>query len=84
MNNLSIVGKPENYVIERCMPDTFHLECVNASNVIDVNPASTSPVKLLETEVLDIEQDNCGDAFQHQPTKLPSVRKVRKINLSLI
>ena len=45
------------------MPETFHSGSVTASNVIDAEPASTSPVKLLETEVLDIEQDNCGDAF---------------------
>ena len=82
MDNLSIVGKPENYVIERCMPETFHSGSVTASNVIDVNPASTSLINILETEVLDIEKDNCGDAFQHQPTKFPSMRKVgRSISL---
>lgn len=75
LDSLSIVGKPENYVIEKCTPESFHSGSVTASNVIDANPASTSPVRILATEVLDIEQDNCGDAFQHQPAKLPSVRK---------
>ena len=45
------------------MPENFHLGSVAASNFIHVKPASTSPVKILEIEVLDIEQDNCGDAF---------------------
>lgn len=75
MESLSIVSEPESNVIEKCTPESFHSGSVTASSVIDANPASTSPVKLLAAEVLDIEQDNCGDAFQHQPAKLPSVRK---------
>lgn len=77
VDSLSIVDKPESRVIQNVerMSESFHSGSATAYNVMDANPASTSPVKLLVPDGLDIEQDNCGDAFQQQPAKLPSVRK---------
>lgn len=77
VDSLSILDKPESSAIDNVkrMPESVHSASATASNVIDANPASTTPVKLPVPERLDIEQDNCGDAFQQQPAKLPSARK---------
>jgi len=68
VDSLSIVDKQGSNVIDsaECMPESFHSASATTS---------TSPVKLLAAEVLDTEQDNCGDTFPQQPEKLPLVRK---------
>jgi hypothetical protein len=56
------------------MSGSFHFGSATTYNVMDMNLSSTSPVNILVLEGMDIEKDNCGDAFKWKPTKLPSVR----------
>jgi len=45
------------------MYEIFHSRSATAYNFMDVNPAYTSPVKILVLEGMDIEKYKCGDVI---------------------
>ncbi|KAH9324427.1 hypothetical protein KI387_004605, partial [Taxus chinensis] len=75
----SFIGKPKRNFIDlvkkdKSVPESSQSESTVATSVSDVIQVSSLCAGFLPTEVL-MGQDDCVDAFQELPTKLPSVRK---------